>query len=427
MDLRNYIPSISGANMTFSPLSKEHRQRQKEMGMLWNYYRGNHKKQLKRKTGQADDNVILNFSKPIVDMSVSFLFGAGIEFDLGDNAETQKKYLDNLFGDDLNLLLEEIGINGSYSGTSFVKVKAPTEEGGQPEMVTQNSEYMDFVTDPDDKNKILEYHIVWFSADIWKRQRIVKNDEGLFWTIIDEHHMREKWIEVNRGPWEYEFPPIFFCQNLTNPGGNWGISDLDEAELNDSVNFVRSNMQRIIRLHAHPSTIVTGASTSAVSQETGPGKMWKFAEPETRAYNLEMGSDLVSSQNHANDMTESFHTVSGTPRLDPAQVNVGALSGFALTILYGPLLSKTKRKQNTYGKMLKSVVRALLILGGQEPPDKIKIKWGNPLPVNKNEQYTQIEQLTRSGASIEAAAFEVWGDEERANRLAAVDMGVLER
>ena len=39
------------------------------------YYDGNHAKPLKVKAGQFDDNVVLNLCRPLVDDSVSWLFG----------------------------------------------------------------------------------------------------------------------------------------------------------------------------------------------------------------------------------------------------------------------------------------------------------------------------------------------------------------
>src|SRR5918911_1207481 len=51
-------------------------------------YHGLFPSPLKRKRDQPDDNVITNFARLIVDKSVAFLFGRGVEFELDETAET---------------------------------------------------------------------------------------------------------------------------------------------------------------------------------------------------------------------------------------------------------------------------------------------------------------------------------------------------
>ena len=54
-----------------SPLSPEHRARQKQYKRLWDYYRGRHRKNLEVKHNQADDNVTLNYSRRVVNKGLS--------------------------------------------------------------------------------------------------------------------------------------------------------------------------------------------------------------------------------------------------------------------------------------------------------------------------------------------------------------------
>jgi hypothetical protein len=91
------------------------------------------------------------------------------------------------------------------------------------------------------------------------------------------------------------------------------------------------------------------------------------------------------------------------PDLDPAVVNVGALSGFALRILYGDLLEATQVKRNTYGALLNGINQALLALGGLGEYGKVEIKnvWADPLPSSDLEQAQTLEIDRRNGLSKE--------------------------
>jgi hypothetical protein len=115
------------------------------------------------------------------------------------------------------------------------------------------------------------------------------------------------------------------------------MSDLEEADINDAINFTASNIQRILKFHSHPKTIGTGFSAEQL-QNTAVDEMWAIPDPAAKVFNLEMQSDLASAFNYLNLLKGAYAKVTGVPDLDPAVVNVGALSGFALRILYGDLL-----------------------------------------------------------------------------------------
>ena len=121
-------------------------------------------------------------------------------------------------------------------------------------------------------------------------------------------------------------------------------------------------------------------------------------------FNLEMATDLASSRQHKTDLEEALHQIAGVPRLDPERVNLGALSGFALQILYGPLLAKTDDKRGTYGGMLQQINRALLVLGGYED-EIVNNVWQSPLPGNAVEKAQLFATLAgATGGNTQAAA-----------------------
>jgi hypothetical protein len=90
------------------------------------------------------------------------------------------------------------------------------------------------------------------------------------------------------------------------------------------------------------------------------------------------------------------------PRVDPAVINVGALSGFALRVLYGDLLEKTNVKQQTYGDMLVELNRRDLELEGHGAENLTTIHWQDPLPKDpRGEAEADGFELDRGLASKE--------------------------
>jgi hypothetical protein len=410
--LRSFIPETAtayGNQFGLAPLTDAHRARVDLFAKYWQYYRGHHKKQLKRPEGQADDNVIVNWSRKIVDAGVQFLFGKGATFEIeeGSARTPAETYLDTIWQDDparrwsVAQFLQALAQNGAICGTAVVRLYPPAENGQKPTLKNIDPAIVDIITNADDSDDVTGYHLLWKSGQDWKRHRI-ERDESDLWVIREEIRRGGVWELQDEQAWEWDFSPVFHCQNLILANSVWGASDLEDADLNDAVNFANSNINRILRFHAHPRTIGIGFNAAQLTT-TAVDQFWTIANPEAQVFNLEMQSDLASSQMHKAQLEEAYHQITNVPRLDPAQVNLGALSGFALRILYGPLLAKTAVKQQTYGAMLAQINRALLILGGHD--DELVInRWPSPLPESALEKAQLLQALTAAGASLEGAA-----------------------
>lgn len=409
---RQFIPAlaIDRNSMSISPLSDAHRQRAELYARYWSYYRGHHRKNIKVKPGQADDNVTINWSKKIVNQGVGFLFGKPVTFEIDENDERTKEeaHLDRVWADDPRtgfvqaVFLKQLAQNGAVTGMPVIRIVPPVGEGELPTLRAVDPSIVDVITDPDDVDIVTEYHVVWQSGDTWKRQRMVR--DGEIWIIYDDvYRVGRKWETVEEAAWEFDFAPIMHAQNLILANSQFGISDLEDADLNDAVNFAASNINRILRFHAHPKTIGTGFPAAQL-QTTAVDQFWTVPSADARVFNLEMQSDLASSRAYKADLEEGMHQVSDTPRFDPVTVNLGALSGVALRILYGPLLSKTEDKRGTYGGLLARVNRALLIMAGME--DKpVRTIWQSPLPENGIERVELFERIaSATGGNLEAAA-----------------------
>jgi hypothetical protein len=407
MAIWDFLNGQGGGASGFSPLSAEHRQRQELFGLFWNYYRGKHRRQLKTRADGANDNVIVNYSRRVVDKSLAFLFGgqAAPAFEIEDEEnEAAEAYLRAAWGgtdEERAMLLQEIGLNGSVTGMAFVRLYAPERTGELPRIVALNSSLMEIITHQDDIDLVVSYRIVWRSGEDWRRHRIDLQENGE-WLTTEEVSERggAGWRTMNEVPWPYTWAPVFWCQNRPNPIGVWGISDLEEADINDAINFTASNISRILRYHAHPRTIGTGFSAPEL-QNTAVDQFWSIPKPDARVFNLEMQSDLVSAYQFWAGLREAYSKITGVPDLDPDRVNVGQLSGFALRILYGDLLELTNVKRNTYGEMLSAINGAIVEMGGFGQGVMVRNRWGDPLPVDEGARVQGLSLDRQQGLSLE--------------------------
>ena len=387
---------------SLAPISPEQRQRQALFSLYWDYYRGRHRKPLKMRSGQPDDNTILNYSRRVVNKGVQFLFGKTIEFEIDgtDVMTRQEEYLAQVWGSDEEkmTLLQEIALNGAVTGTAFVRLYPPQGPGSLPRIVNVDPALLDVITNDDDIDDIRSYRITWKSGDQWKRHRI-DADAGQ-WIISEEvKGAGDRWQLVSDEIWPWDFPPVVHCQNLPAPNEFWGISDLENADINDAINFTASNINRILRFHSHPKTIGIGFNAAQL-QNTAVDQFWTIPNEQAKVFNLEMQSDLASAYAYLQELRNAYSKITGVPELDPAQVNIGALSGFALRILYGDLLELTRMKRNTYGAMLNELNRRILVVSNLGDM-RTRIVWQSPLPEDEQATSEALARDRQAGLSLQ--------------------------
>ncbi len=417
-----------------SRVTAEEQARLEEWRAAWAAYMGTTEPTLKTKAGQYDDNVQVNYARMIVDTSVHFLFGQEPEFEVGDSdTETSnpaEEWLDECWQANKKMqLLQKIGTNGGVCGHAFVKLQPP-KAGEFPRIINISPEYVTVVTDPDDIDQVVRY-IIQYSAvgrdgeELTIRQTVEKGETGR-WTITDEiSENGGRWQTVQAIEWPYDWCPIADCQNLPSPNEYYGISDIeaDVLKLNRSINFVLSNLQRIIRFHAHPKP--WGSGFSARELNVGPDQTIILPSGAT-LQNLEMQSDLASSIALYKELVQALHETSQTPEVASGKLeSAGALSGVALSILYQPIVRKTSVKRLTYGDMLEELCRRLLDMGDKGYDQTVKIHWPEIMPRNRLEEL-QAAQIEESLGASQDTILQKLGydpDEEKLKRESSgVDM-----
>ncbi len=230
------------------------------------------------------------------------------------------------------------------------------------------------------------------------------------WIIshFEADHDDDEWVLVE-GPdiWPFEWPPVIDNQNLPVPNEYLGMSDIELAQMNlaRAIDRLLSNLGRIVRLHAHPFLYTTGLTDQEVMQmelALDPDSITNIPNPDGDLKALEMKSDLGSSITLFLKLKELWHEVTRIPEVATGKTeNVGALSGVALEILYGPLAEATDDKQCTYGDMLIELNRRLLDLGGYGYENWVNIEWPETLPKDAQTEGVVLLQDKNLGASEE--------------------------
>lgn len=354
----------------------------------WQYYRGEHRKPLKVKTGQPDPNVILNLTRKLVDTGAAMLFGLGVTFELVEGDHTpEEEYLESVWRvNRRSILMNDIAVNGGVAGHVVVKIVPPEKEGGFPRLINISPGIFHAFWREDDVETVLWYTLNWSEE---ARQDIVRR--GDVWQILDYRKNRGRWELADEQVWPFAWAPIVDWKNLPNPNMYYGLSDLeDEGKLNDAINFLASNMNSILYHHAHPKTIGTGMRASDV-QETAVGGFWTVPSPDAKVYNLEMQSDLASSMAFLDLLRSSFFSLGSQVDLSTMKDRLGQLTNFGLRVLFYDAINRLRLKRALYGEGLTEINRRVLDLAGKGPDHITTLHWPFPLPESELEMSQVIK------------------------------------
>lgn len=410
-------------------LLDEENQRALRFKRAWERYYGRYPKPLRTRSGQPDDNVIVNLARVIVDVGVAFLFGKNISFKLIDAPKTATEWLEGCWAGTRQMsLLLRLALNGGVCGHAFVKI---VQQQPFPRLVLLDPATVSVRWEPDDIESVVSYRIQYPGMDprtgrpVAVRQMIER--DGQVWQITDQvSRDGGAWQTVAEARWPHLWPPIVDCQNLPHPNEHWGLSDLEEdvQKLNEAGNFVLSNLARIVRFHAHPKT--WGKGFAAKQLDVAVDETIVLPSPDAELHNLEMLSDLSSSLAVYRTLREALHEVARIPEVATGKLeHTGQLSGLAMQILYRPLLEKTETKQRTYGDMLVELNRRLLALGGFGEDNRVTIDWPEMLPRDALQERQAALLDQQLGASTDTLLQRLGynPDLEREKREADADAG----
>lgn len=404
-------------NLFYSGLRDADRERVERYKKFWNYYHGRHKKHLKRKINQVDDNVIVNHSRRIVDKGVSFLFGKPVEWSMSEDSEERAAEIVAEFWkvNRRGTFLLNTALNGGVCGT-FYLLMVPSGNLVEPPRIYNLPPQIVFPRwDPDDMDNVLEWELRWRARGVLMRERFVNQNE--YWDIVLEEMVRENVWELREEQiWEYDWAPIFHGKNLPNPSEFYGLSDLEDADMNDAVNRNSSNINKILRLYAHPK--VWGKGFKVEQLDVSSDEAILTDNIDALLQQLELQSDLSASQGYLRRLEQAYYMITRVPEMDPETMRLGAQSGFALKVLYGDLMEKTEAKRLLYGEVLEMIDMRVQQLMGIMEPAETTLTWTDPLPEDilaevQHDQFELDERLVSKQTISTKRGYDWEAEQER--------------
>jgi len=182
---------------------------------------------------------------------------------------------------------------------------------------------------------------------------------------------------------------------------------------------VVSNTAKIIKYHAHPKTWGRKFG-KANGVSWGVDEMVISDNESAMLQNLEMQSDLGSSLNFIKFLRQGLFDIARSVDIDSLADKIGALTNFALRVLYQDALSKLDDKRGLYSEALIEINHRLLELANMANTDGGDVIWPDVLPANEVEQITALKTDLEMGLASKQTASHMRGYdwEEEEERLA---------
>lgn len=389
------------------------KRRQKAIEAAWKAYCGELDAPLQRMPGQPDDNVLTNRMQAIVDRGVDFLFGKELEISVEeDGPEEVQDFLNTTWGrkEARIPLLQKLAMNGAIAGQAFLRIVACAD--GSFRLVVVDPATVFVKTMPQDCETVLLYCIQYECDEkdsLGKPRRIQYREEisridptpdagsdgyedvnaddidaNVTWSIQHWSRIgdRGNWTPAGEPiTWDYPFPPLFSCQNLPKPNDFWGFPDItpDLIGVNNSLNLVQSNINRVLKIYGQP--IIWGKGIGESIIDIKPGKI-AMLPPDGQLAAVAIQSDIANALSFASNLRSDIDEQSSTPGVATGRISElprGQMSGIAIELLFMPLVKKNDKKRCSYGELIIDVSKALLVLKRMSGDIEITLPWQSPL------------------------------------------------
>lgn len=382
----NFVPyNLHETNMADLAILDMHEREQRIKRAYDAYFMGG-PDTLRRRKGEIDDNVKINYARLIVDAGVANLFGSQLLINApADSSPEVQQEIDTIIRDNGGgLLWQRMGVSGAIGGTAYYRILVREDESIRFVIVDPSTVEIEW--DDQDHEDVTGYIVTFIpnsGLESVAHRHLIRKEEDGTWTITEQEAIEEGWRTIDEEVWPWPFAPMGHAQNIPSPHETYGIADLepDVLDLCDGINRVVSNINRIVRLYAHPRTWGKMIG-DALNMDANPGAVIRLEHPDAELHNLEMSSDLSSSIDLYRRLVQALHETTRIPEVATGKLdNAGQLSSLALRILYAPLLQKTETKRRTYGQAIEQMFLRALYLRGYEDVT-VELVWPDLLPTD---------------------------------------------
>lgn len=407
---------------------KEQTARNEETARHWAYYDGHHKPHLAAQKDDHDDNIIINNIEIIAEKLAGFLIGDGVTFDAGGDDEPGEadEAIEELWEVNRGEILQNnLALAGCVEGHLAVLLTPQTDDNGNmvdglPRLTRIKQKHFAAFWDPFDMRRVLWYRLQsgslrrdYVRGLISEDDRTADHDNVPAWSVVEWRSKTDPvkvafgrsgidWKLQSVTPWMFPWPPLVDWQNLPNVNDYYGKSDLSSPiHLNDALNFVISNLNRIVKHYADPKTIGIGFKATDMVP-TQVGGFYTVPNEKANIYNLEMKSDGALARWLAEIVSGALWQSGGVVDPQTMKDQIGALTNFGLKILFTDAIRKVDKKRLLFGEALEAINKYSLELAGVEVPDTVTTIWPDVLPEDEKEEAETLGMdLDRQAISLQ--------------------------
>jgi len=213
-------------------------------------------------------------------------------------------------------------------------------------------------------------------------------------------------LEVERElPNPFGFIPAVHVRNRPCPGEKYGTSELaDLTCMLDDLNWKVAQRSRTISRTMN--AVLKNVNGRIVSDQLDDTQIISVVGENAQLEYLVNNSDLAPVQQHLSELKQALSDLTGVVMLSPDKLtSVGAMSGFALSILYEPLLNAARTKRREIGGKIEEFLK-LVLAGAAElkviPRDEATVAEPRLL-YEPDLQFTEQEKLIRLRRELLAA------------------------
>lgn len=436
-----YEPPYSSHRESSYTVSVRRRDREERYKKALRYYNGEQSDFFDKPQGQPDDNVVVNLVQITADRTLSFLFADMPTFEISPEQTEQteeEKWLEQAWDANQGLsFLHKIALNGFLSGHVYVRVLPPDEIHEYPRLIALDPTSVNTYWRADDLNTVLWHEIRWQVGDelhildvihelprvetrevsvtdapyteeqlidleaqglVQLQQKQMEGSDEFETVLIIREELPESWrlIEyvsktgnsryekIAEDDWDSPLPPVIHWQHLPNPNRFYGKSEADNLNLQDTVNFLYSSLNRIIRFHAHPRTVAFGVEAEEIVP-TAIDHMWAIDNTDARIDNLELRSELTAAQAIAQTLLDVYLSEKRVVVLRGEVRDFQRVTNAGVRTVFIDSLSKNVILRKNYAYGLSTISKVMMMVTGMTVPDKILVQYKDPLPMDDKE------------------------------------------
>lgn len=363
------------------------------------------------------------------DRTVSFLFPDMPQFQIDPNTlddTPEEIFLKNVMTANGGLqTLIKLALRGFLAGHNFVYVKPQSKRLRGTDILYPSINILDPTSvavywRADDVSDVIWYEQRYYVGDVFYIKDYI--NEGKRWVIrtyagqqktdnflaqVPTNHQAHPMNFINFEETVFKqvefaihgssLPPIIEWAHLPHPDDYYGLNEVSQKELQDTINAIATERMRIMRMHSEPLDIITGADPDEVE---GEGSVITISNPAARHTRAEMKGDLTGLTLVLDKLIETYLSIARVVLLKGEAKDLQRVTNASVRTLFLDALSKNSVLQSSYAGGLADICKLCLQMGyksklvATNPQDlQIAVKFGSALPIDM----TEIANINASG------------------------------